>query len=118
MSVRCTKCGDIRREAKERNCPTGGACEYAKTLENPLAWLTCPHRDPVPLTKINGRVAGYGCASASIEVYRCKQFAEPVIKQGHPPCLDTLREQVPGATGRTCRECPVPREAGALAGGS
>lgn len=71
------------------------------------AWYRCPHRGDV-LTTITGRVAGCGCSGATVEVYQCRHFGEPVIKHGHPPCLDSLREQVPGATGRTCRVCPVP----------
>lgn len=74
-----------------------------------LAYLKCKHRGSV-ITTINGRVAGCGCSSTRIEVFECRHFHEPVIKQGHPPCLDTLREQVPGATGRTCRECKVPMQ--------
>jgi hypothetical protein len=70
---------------------------------------SCPYRGQ-PLTTITGRVAGCNCPGAKIEVYHCRHFNEPVIKQGRPPCLDTLREKVPGATGRTCQKCMVPME--------
>lgn len=79
----------------------------------PHHWLKCPHRGQV-LTTISGRVAGCGCPSSAIEVYQCTHpsINEPVIKQGKPPCLDSLREQVPGATGKTCLKCKIPSAAG------
>jgi len=69
----------------------------------------CKWRGPV-LATITGRVAGCGCSGSTVEVYRCEHFHEPVIKQGRPPCLDSLREQVPGATGLTCQTCKVPKQ--------
>jgi len=100
----CRACGDIRKRLVVRECP--GDVAHHRAIALP-AWVSCPHRGPVIAT-INGRVAGCGCSGSTVEVYQCNHFHEPVIKQGHPPCLDTLREQVPGATGRTCRECKVP----------
>lgn len=69
----------------------------------------CHHRGDL-VTTITGRVAGYGCRRTSVPVYECQHFREPVLMVGSPPCIDTLREQVPGATGRVCATCPVPRE--------
>jgi len=85
-----------------RLCPRGGSCEYV--ADGVSHWATCGYAEK-PFTTITGRVAGCGESTATIEVYQCSHFGEPVIKRGHPPCLDTLREQVPGATGRTCRDC-------------
>jgi len=83
-------------------------CHRKPMRQNDTHWANCPHRGPVVAT-ITGRVAGCGCSGDRIEVYQCQHpsINEPVIKFGRPPCLDTLREQVPGATGRTCRECKV-----------
>lgn len=103
---RCAECGSEMPSPTIRQCPFAGVVERESKTVN---YLTCPHRGQV-LATINGRVAGCGCSSTRIEVYECRYFHEPVIKQGHPPCLDTLREQVPGATGRTCRECKVPSQ--------
>jgi len=67
----------------------------------------CPHRGPV-LQTVSGRVAGSGCSSSTAEVYECRHFHEPVLKAGKPPCEDTMREQVAGWKGRTCRGCKIP----------
>lgn len=104
---KCIECGAVTAEPAARECPfVPLATPVASTREH---WATCPHRGAVVAT-INGHVAGCGCSGSTIEVYQCSRFDEPVIKQGKPPCLDTLREKIPGATGRTCRECSVPTQ--------
>jgi len=108
---KCSECGAVTAEPAARECPyIARATPVELTREH---WVTCPHRGAVVAT-ITGRVAGCGCPGSTVEVYQCSHFHEPVIKQGHPPCLDTLREKVPGAKGRTCRECKVPMEANAV----
>jgi len=106
----CSSCGDREPKRKKRACPAKAEPGQEREPERP-AYLDCPHRGAVVAT-ITGRVAGCGCFGSTVEVYQCSHFREPVIKQGHPPCMDTLREKVPGATGRTCRECKVPMQAG------
>lgn len=74
-----------------------------------LAWLTCPHRGK-PIDTLTGSTTGVGCSSAPVEVYRCSHFNEPVLKHAAARCLERIAARVPGYTGRTCRECVVPRE--------
>jgi len=63
------------------------------------------------LATVNGNIAGYGCSSSEVKVYQCRRFNnEPVLKQAASRCLDKIKAKVPGYTGRTCRECEVPRE--------
>ena len=79
------------------------------SLVDQSAYLQCIQRGPV-VTTIAARVAGCGCSRTTpINVYECKTFCEPVLLRGAPPCMDTMREKAPGYTGRTCRECEVPR---------
>lgn len=96
----CSTCGR-RRPKTSRSV----YAECGRTQED-SRWLDCPHRGDV-LSTITGRVAGCGCQGSIVEVFRCDRFPDPVIKAGHPPCMDTIREQVPGFTGRTCRECSL-----------
>lgn len=105
----CDRCG--RTYVYDRRKPLSAIlCGHQPKKDIDVSHLAiCHHRGPA-VTTINVRVAGCVCSSTRIEVYQCRHFNEPVIKHGHPPCLDTLREQVPGATGRTCRECKVPME--------
>jgi hypothetical protein len=97
---RCEECGGVFTYAKQKTIVP--KCAHDSGVK-------CRYRGPVVAT-IAERVAGCGCSNSNVEVYHCLHFNEPVIKYGHPPCLDTLREQVPGATGRTCRECKVPMQ--------
>lgn len=72
-----------------------------------LPWLACRHRGPV-LETITAKAAGVGCESSSADVYECKRFGEPVLKQAAERCREKIAEAAPGYTGRTCRECKVP----------
>jgi hypothetical protein len=101
--VHCSVCGDVREK------PVRRFCYGTPTTDEPTPGCPCKHRGPIIAT-ITGRVAGLGCAGKSVDVYRCEVFNEAVIVHGKPPCLDTLSEQVPGATGRTCRDCKVPMQ--------
>jgi len=59
---------------------------------------------------INGRVAGCGCSSSTVEVYRCSRFGEPVVKHAAARCRNDIAAVAPGYTGRTCRDCrPAPQ---------
>lgn len=73
------------------------------------AWLTCEYRGE-PITTLPGRLAGAGCASSRVDVYQCSFFDEPVLKHSPARCRNAIIEQVPGYTGRTCRECDVPNQ--------
>jgi hypothetical protein len=72
-------------------------------------FLACPHRRQV-LATINARAAGCGCSSSEAEVYHCRHFNEPVLKQASARYLDKIKAKVSNYMGRTCRECVVPRE--------
>lgn len=112
---RCSVCGHVTpiplAKAPMRNCEIQHDQVQRTKRRNGVetAFLICPHRGNDVLRTINGRVAGYGCRKTNVEVYQCGMFNEPVLKHGAPPCLDTLREQVPGATGLVCQTCVVPR---------
>ena len=67
-------------------------------------WLNCHHRGQ-PLAIINARKAGCGCGSSTVEVYQCERFNESVLKQSAPRCKEAIAAEIPGYTGRTCREC-------------
>lgn len=76
-----------------------------------LRYITCPYRGPV-LTTVTGQQAGCGCGGSVFEVYQClhpEHHNEPVLKQADARCLEKILAKAPGYTGRTCRECPVPR---------
>lgn len=57
-----------------------------------------------------GTVSGCGCSSTVVQLYHCDRFNEPALKRAAVRCLDKIKAKVPGYTGRTCRECAVPRE--------
>lgn len=107
---KCVRCNRPRPKTKRvvlANCPATPQ-DWADT-EMRLAWLNCPQRGPV-LRTISGTLAGCGCGGTTADVYLCQRFDEPVLKQAAARCLETIREQVPGYAGRTCRECLVPTQ--------
>lgn len=114
---RCAVCGHITPiplpKPPHRNCDVqDGRTQAAKTkTDQALAWLICPHRGDV-LATVPARTAGIGCETTVVEVYQCDHFREPALKQAAARCLPRIREAAPGYTGRTCRECEVPRAGG------
>jgi len=58
---------------------------------------------------LSGIVSGCGCSSTVVQLYHCDRFNEPVLKHAAARCLDKIKAKVPGYTGRTCRECVVPK---------
>jgi hypothetical protein len=72
------------------------------------AWLLCPHRGP-PTATVNARTAGCGCSTSTVEVYQCHRFSEPVLKKSPERCREAVAAEIPGYTGRTCRECEIPK---------
>jgi len=106
---RCEVCGRPKPKTDRRviaNC-SGEPTEHKQAA----MWLACPHRGPIVAT-ITGRVAGCGCSGSTVEVYQCSHFHEPVLKQAAARCLETIQAKAPSYTGRTCRECNVPMQAG------
>ena len=67
-------------------------------------WLACPHRGQ-PIATVSARKAGCGCATSRVEVYQCQRFNEPVLKKSPERCREAVAAEIPGYTGRTCREC-------------
>lgn len=107
---RCVACGFVThkpmQKAPIRTCGT-------KSLGSPQheqSYLTCPYRGTV-LSTVSARAAGCGCASTQVDIFRCQRFNEPVLKQAADRCLEKIREAVPMYSGRTCRGCPVPKQA-------
>jgi len=107
----CQVCGAESEAPGLRMCPYVPMA-FADRNELAGAWAICKHRSP-PIATITGRVAGCGCPGSPVEVFQClhPSINEPVIKQGKPPCMDTMREKVPGFTGRTCRKCKASLQA-------
>lgn len=102
----CAECEAQVESPGLRKCPYIPA-EIIAREDVGAAWLTCKYRGEIS-AYISPRVSGCRCSAGKVPVHQCLYFNEPVIKQGEPPCLDTLREKVPGATGLTCRECQIP----------
>ena len=71
------------------------------------AWLTCEHRGEI-LATLPGATLGTGCRTAEQPVYQCERFDEPVVKRAAVTNMRRIRAEVPGYTGRTCKECQVP----------
>jgi len=105
---RCERCGRSYRYTKRKAVIYCGHQPRPNIPVETGIWESCPHRGEVVKT-ITPRVAGCDCTSA-VKVYQCGKFSEPVIRQGKPPCEDSMAEQVPGWTGRVCKKCPIPRE--------
>ena len=120
LSWFCPSCG-LRCEMRPEEFPIRCACKFRETYEEAAeriggstagtvrrtaAWINCSHRSP-PTATVNARTAGCGCASSTVEVYRCDRFNEPVLKKSPPRCSEAVAAIVPGYTGRTCRECDV-----------
>lgn len=116
---RCSACGfvtiPVRVPPRRNSCP-GEPTIVRKTPSKQQGdvlshWLTCQHRGPA-IYSLPGSTVG-GCPSSAVEVYQCRRFAEPVLKHAAARCLAKITARVPGYTGRTCRECKVPRESAA-----
>lgn len=75
----------------------------------PAHWSACPYRGDVVAT-ITGDKAGCGCASTVAEIFLCRRFGEPVLKQAAMRCLGKIQQHVPAYTGRTCRQCEIPAQ--------
>ena len=101
---RCVRCGFVTHKGfnKEPRRVCSGPLD--KTTHH---YLTCPNRGHI-LATINARSAGCGCSSTTVDVYQCRRFNEPVLKQAAERCREDIAAKVPGYTGRTCRECNIP----------
>ena len=97
---RCPKCGRVTSLTQHAPAKIHATCGVVDNQH----WIICPHRGQV-LATINAKKAGCGCASSTVDVYQCERFNEPVLKQSADRCREAVAAEIPGYTGRTCREC-------------
>jgi len=108
---RCSACGF--QTHKGLQVAPSRVCKTPIKLPDVLAswlYLKCPRRGNVIATT-DGIRAGCGCGGTTVEIYECRYFHEPVLKQAAARCLEKIQATAPGYTGRTCRECKVPMQA-------
>lgn len=104
----CINCGSVSPFPFARRCPHTSpipdSLSDISSFREDGHYLLCQHRGQI-IAELTGQQAGCGCLSSRVQVYFCEHFHEPVLKQAALRCLEKIQAEVPGYTGRTCREC-------------